>query len=188
MSIPFGLLLPGAAASGVPGATWRANQDTNVTVDCTAGNQQLRLRAGVINGGGVGSDTGFKWRFSKNAGAYTDLTASSSNVKTFASAHYADGDDVPQILTAGDYLTDNNSAEESTGAFTLGAGLGASERFESETTLELIAADLANNDTLDFRITLADNTVLTTYTVTPRVTIQKGAGDPVRRLGLMGVG
>ena len=42
-----------------------------------------------------------------------------------------------------------------------------------EVAIELVAADLANADTLDFRITQSDATVLNTYTVTPRITVSK---------------
>lgn len=159
-----------------PNAQWAAALDTDITVDVTAGNVQQRLRISVENTGSGAGASAFKIRVSKNGGAYADVTASSSNVKTFNTANFADGDDVTQLITTGTYQSDNNAAEDSTGAFTLTAGLAAATRFEAEIALEFVAADLANADTLDFRITQSDSTVLTTYTVTPRATITKTGG------------
>lgn len=158
------------------GATWAAALDTGLTVDVSAGNVQQRLRISIENTGGSTGASAFKIRVSKNGGAYADVTASSSNVKTFNTTWFADGDDVPQLITAATYQSDNNAAEESTGAFTLTAGLAASTIFEAEIALEFVAADLADADTLDFRITQSDGTVLDTYTVTPRATIVKSGG------------
>ena len=110
-----------------PGASWLAALNTPITVDVTSGNVQLRLRVGVTNSGGTGA-TAYKWQYRKDAGAgfgaWTDITASSANVKTFATSHFADGDDVPQLITASAYQSDNNAAEESTGAFTLAVRVG----------------------------------------------------------------
>jgi hypothetical protein len=155
-----------------PGAAWLAALNTSTTVDVTSGNAQLRLRVGVTNSGTSGA-TAYKWQYRKNAGTWTDLTASSANVKTFASGDFADGDDVPQLITGGAYQSDNNAAEESTGAFTLPAGLAGSTSVESEIALEVISADVANTDTLEFRIVQADNTPLDAYSQTPSMTISK---------------
>jgi len=165
----------GSAGDYLPvaaGATWLAAINTNIGVDVSAGNAQLRLRVAFTVTGGTGG-TAFKWIYAKNGGAVTDITASSSNVKTFNSTHFADGDDVPQFLSSGTYVSNNNAAEESTGAFTLGAAIDVDEDVESEIAIELIAADLANNDTLDFRIVEGDGTVFTTYTEVARITVIK---------------
>jgi hypothetical protein len=156
-----------------PGAAWLAALNTAINVDVTSGNVQLRLRVGVTNSGGTGA-TAYKWRYEKNnSGTLVDITNSSTNVRTFATSDYADGDDVPQLITGGSYQSDNNAAEESTGAFTLAAGLAASTSVESEIALEVIAADLNHTDTLEFFITQVDNTVLDTYTQVPSMAIVK---------------
>ncbi len=158
-----------------PSATWAEDLDTSHAVDTSGGNVQLRLRIGVENSGTAIGATAFKIRCSRNSGAYFDVTASSTYVKTFGTAYYGDGDDVPQIITSGTYQADNNAAEGNTGAFTLTAGLAVATKFEAEIALEFIAADLSNADTLDFRITQSDATVLDTYTQTARATITAAA-------------
>ncbi len=164
------------------GASYAGALDTSIEVDVTAGNVQKRLRIGIENTDATTAGaSAYKVRVSKNGGAYADVTASSSNVKTFACANFADGDDVAQLITSGTYQTDNNAAEESTGAFTLTAGLAASTKFETEIALEFISADLANGDSLDFRITQSDGTVLDTYTVTANATITKSGAAPTLR-------
>ncbi len=158
------------------GASYAAALDTTYDLDLSGGNAQLRLRIGIENTGGGAGASAFKLRYSKNGGAYADVTSASSNVKVVSTTYFADGDDVPQLITSGTYQSDNNAAEDSTGAFTLTAGLAAAARFEAEIALEFIAADLADNDSLDFRVTQSDATVLDTYTVTANVTINKVTG------------
>ena len=80
-----------------------------------------------------------------------------------------------QLITSGTYQTDNNAAEDNTGTFTLTAGLAAGARFETEIALEFIAADLSNDDSLNFRVTQSDATALDTYTNTANITIAKAA-------------
>ena len=168
-----------------PGASYAGDLDTSIDVDVTGGNVQKRLRIAISNTGTAVGASAFKLRYSKNGGAYADVTASSSNVKTFDTSHFADGDDVGQLIDTGTYQADNNAAEENTGAFTLTAGLAALTKFECEIALEFIAADLADNDSLDFRVTQSDGTVLDTYTNTANATITKGAGfDPATLPGI----
>lgn len=168
-----------------PSATYAAALDTTLDIDVTSANVKKRLRIGIENTGSGAGASAFKLRCSRNGGAYFDVTASSTYVKTTASTWFADGDDVPQIITSGTYQSDNNAAEESTGAFTLTAGLAASTKFETEIALEFISADLADNDSLDFRVTQSDGTVLDTYTNTANATITKGGGfDPATLPGV----
>ena len=157
-------------------ASWAAIANTGLTnVDVTSGNVRGRLRVSVKNTGDAAGGTGFKWRYSRNSGAKADITSSSSYVKTFDTTWYADGDDVPELLTADTYHTDNNAAEDSTGALTLSAGLATDTAFETEIAYELVSADLADADSIKFYVTLSDNTELDTYTNVPEITIEKGA-------------
>ena len=165
----------GSAGDYLPvaaGATWLAAINTNFDVDVSAGNVQLRLRVAFTVTGGTGG-TAFKWIYAKNGGAVTDITASSSNVKTFNSAHFADADDVPQFLSSGTYVTNNNAAEESTGAFTLGTAIDVDEDVESEIAIEVIAADVAHANVLTFGIVEGDGTLFTTYTQFPSLLVIK---------------
>lgn len=171
MRIYEGFVL-GSILSSVQAASWLAALNTNVSVVVTGGNARLRLRTAFTVSGATGG-TAFKWQYAKNGGAWTDLTASSSNVRTFTSAYYADGDDVPQAISGGSYVANNNGAEEAAGDFTLGVAIAAGEHAESEVALEVVSADVANNDTLDFRIVLSDGTAFSTYSQVGRITVVK---------------
>ena len=179
------------------GASWLAALNTPITVDIVTGtdflrdelglvtdaegnlitvqapggpNARVRLRVGIHNTSAILGASGFKWQFRVNAGTWTDLTSSSAHVRTFDSAYFADGDDVPQSITAGSYQANNNAAEESTGEFTLAAGLAGGFYFETELALEIIGADVSlTNDTLDFRIVLASGALLNTYSQVPQL-------------------
>ena len=91
-----------------PGPTPLAAVDTTPEIPL---NTTTLLRARVRNTGGLGA-TAFRWAYSLNGGAWTPITTSSSVIRAVAAAAFANDDDVPQILGAGTYLTDNNAATE----------------------------------------------------------------------------
>ena len=123
----------------------------------------------------------FKWQYQKNAGGWVDITAASSNVKTFNSSNFADGDDViSQLLGTETYNSSNAAAEETSGTFTMPNDLLVGTVIETEISVTIISADLANLDDLDFRIVLSDATELDTYTQTATLTdVSKGAGGSI---------
>lgn len=159
-----------------PGATWLAALNTDVTINVAAGNVTKRLRIQIDNDGGNATTPSQKYRYSKNSGAYADITASSSNIRTKGSTHFADGDDCDEALVgAASLITNNNAAEETTGTYTMGTDFTAGSDIETELCFELVSADLADGDTIDIRVYESDNTAFGTYTQTPRITIEKGS-------------
>jgi len=160
-----------------PGATWLELINTNTTIDVDGGNVSKRLRILVKNTGGASTAQAFKYRFSKNSGAYGDMTAVSSSIRTVGTANFADGDDlVDSLLGSGTLVTNNNAAEETSGTFTLGTQFVGVDEIETELSFQVVAADLANTDTIDIRVYESDATAFTTYTQTPRITITKTGG------------
>lgn len=150
-------------------ATAAAAENTNLTVSETT-NTNIVLRVGLQESGS-GSFSGattddFQLQYSKNGGAYTNITTSSSNVKGFDSTNLTDAGTTTNRLSAG------------TGSFVAGeiseSGLvtdrqvTANNYTEMLYTLTVVAADVAANDTLDFRVLLNGGTI--TYSVTPRIT------------------
>lgn len=151
------------------GSVALAAENTNITVTDTA-NVNVLLRVGLQESGS-GSFSGattddFQLQVSKNGGAYANVTAASANVKGFASANLTDAGTTTNRLSAG------------TGAFVAGeiseTGLVTDRQITANNFSELlyaltfVGADVANNDTFDFRVLLNGATI--TYTVTPRVT------------------
>lgn len=153
-----------------------AAEDTNISPNVYS-DANVVLRIQIQESGGTGGASTDDWRlqYSKNSGAYTDVTGSSSNVKGFNSSNLTDGGATTNRLTAG------------TGSFVAGLvsedGLAdnlditASNYSELLYTLTLISADVVATDTLDFRV-LQNGGVLSTYTIYPRVTITKTAPPP----------
>jgi MSHA biogenesis protein MshQ len=154
------------------GSTAIAAQDTNISRDVAAGNSnlQLRLRAQEINALPGAAVDDFQLQYSKNAGAYTNVTGGSANVRGFNSASLSDGGATTNRLGAGsgsfvagviaeDGLADNHQ-------------ITASNYTEYLFSLTLVSADLANADTLDFRL-LRNGVTIAAYSVVPRITITK---------------
>lgn len=113
---------------------------------------------------------------SKNSGAYAAVTTSSSNVQATTSAQFTDADLCStQLLgspTAGAFEAIGEGSTD--GACDLAQLNSKSGFFECEFCVYIVDADVADADTLDFRV--YDNGSPTdTYTRTPRVTVSKGA-------------
>jgi hypothetical protein len=170
----------GAIASSPP----LANQNTNYTAT-VSGNFlfHLRWRWQETGGDSTGSAT-LQPQVRKNGGAWQDITTSSTIVQFY--------DDPAQsnniaISTANFRLT-GGTGTATEGAYadttTLSRGLSASSYKEFVWSLQIVAADVANGDTLDFRWLYAGLTF--PYTFTPRITVNittgpehlyKGAGN-----------
>jgi hypothetical protein len=126
----------------------------------------FRIRLEVQETGAAAGAQAFQWRFSKNGGAYTQVTGA-TDLRTASAAGFADGDATTDLLTSG------------TGTFVAGAGdedgsvasisFGASGHTEIEGAFMLAGATIAG-DTFDIRLYRSDGTALDNYTVTPRIT------------------
>lgn len=158
------------------GASWRENLNTGTTANTAGGNVDMRLRIQINLAAGDTADQSFKFRYSHNSGAYTDITAASTHIQTFDTTYYADGDTVePQLLGTASPFIQAAAAEDSTGTFTVSGNILANDTFETEIALRVIAAAVSDTDTIDIRVYKSDNTALDTYTVTPRITINASA-------------
>lgn len=154
-------------------------QDTNISRNVTADSiLHLRVRVDETGNGAGATTDDYILQFSKNAGAFTTITSVSANV---------------QGAGTGAGLTDNAAttnratngiSDPGTGSFVAGGQresdgtvfdrqLTASNFTEHVWAIKLIAADLANNDTLDFRVSLNGGAPGMTNNVTPRITVTK---------------
>lgn len=154
------------------GSTIIGTQDTNISRNVDS-NSNMLLRVRLQEGGsGSGNTTDdYQLQYSKNSGAYTDVTTVSSNIIGFNSTNLTDGGATTNRLTAGsgsfvageiseDGLVDDHQ-------------ITASNYTEHLYALTLVSADLANNDTLDFRVLRNGSPI--TYSITPRITATKTA-------------
>lgn len=153
------------------GSTAAAAQNTNVTRTDGSSSADIHLRVAIWDGLGSGGSASDDWQlqYSRNGGAYTNVTTSSSYIKGFNSSSLTDAGATTQRLTG------------ATGSF--GAGeisedglvddllVSSSTNTELLYSLTLVYADCNNGDTLDFRV--LQNGVTITYSVTPRITVSK---------------
>lgn len=163
-------------------------EDTNITVNVDGGDQQvhLRIRIDETGAGSLGGATtdDYQLQYSKNGGAYTSVTASSSDVHA----------DTGSSLTDGGATTDratNGISNPASGSFVAGIQeegdgqianwqLTADNFTEHVWALLVVAADLANGNTLAFRVTLNGGSPGMTNNVTPTITIQKTSASSIR--------
>lgn len=153
------------------GSTAVAAENANITR--YEGSTDLHLRYGVQESGS-GSASGattddYQLQYSKNGGAYTNVTGSSSNVVGYDSSNLTDAASTTQRLSAGTGSFIAGEICESDGLLT-DWQLTANNHSELLYAIRLVPADLANGDTLDFRV-LRNGSVFNTYSVTPRITI-----------------
>lgn len=148
-----------------------AAQDTNITRLESSPTLHLRLlvQATTAVAGGLTDD--WQLQVSKNAGAYANVTTTSSNVKAFDSSFLTDpGSLSTRKLTGGTGTATSIISED---GLADDRPIAASGFCEFLYTVELVVADLIDADTLDFRLLL--NGATFTYNVTPRVTVSAGA-------------
>ncbi len=160
-------------------------QSANITRYAAANTSfQLRVRMDETGAGSIAGATtdDYQLQVSKNGGAFANVTAASSNVRGFNSASLTDGNATTQRLTGGagtfagkiseDGLVDNHQ-------------IAANGNAEFLYSLEIVAADVADADTLDFRVLLNGATTNVTYSVTPRVTVSKVSPAPSQSAGVV---
>lgn len=158
-------------------AVSRAYLRTTVKRDVSADSKvHLRVRLQETGGAsGVATDD-YGLQYRKNGGTWTSITASSSGVQA----------DTASSLTDGSATTNRgtNGISDGTGSFVAGEQeeangviedfqLTASNFTELVWALKLIAADLADDDLLEFRVTLNGGSPGISQTVTPSIAVLK---------------
>jgi hypothetical protein len=156
-----------AAQGGIP--AWFAAENANVSL---SRGDRFRIRFEIQNTGTTsnGSAT-MSLMLSRNAGAYAAVTTATSFVKSIDSTNglSADNSAISTRLLTNDAGTFTNGQYDTTGA-TVALTLLASSVTELEFSAVIDPATAVVGDTLDFRV-YSGGAVLTTYTVTPRVTV-----------------
>jgi hypothetical protein len=150
-------------------------QGTNITL-ATSAQAVLRVRVGEV-GGKNGPSTAHRFQYRKNTGTWTDLTTTSADCRLF--------DGLAADLTAIDgttnieRLTGGGGNYDSTGGYyidtsntTTAGNITADDRWEMACCVQLVNADVAHNDTIQFRVRDADGSTFTD-TAVPQITVNK---------------
>jgi len=148
-------------------ATWPVAVNTTNDYDLGAGNVNARLRFAIFDTGESAISSG-QLQFSINGGAYNNLTNTSTGCQYYNSANLTDTNDCTQQINATTFEATNEGVIE-TGSG--GIGEFNNSGIEHEYTITFIAADLANNDSINFRV--SDPAV---YTNTANATITIAGG------------
>lgn len=158
------------------GSTALANENTAYDADVTSGDVNMQLRYGVQETGGVSGATtdDYQLQYSKNGGAWTDVAAASTVAKAFPSTNLTDAASTTNRLSAGSGSFGAGELDEADGLVT-DWRLLSTNYSELLYSITVISADVADNDTLTFRV-MRNGAVLDTYSVTPTITITKSAG------------
>jgi hypothetical protein len=147
------------------GATWRAALNTDINM--ADADTTFRFRLLFAETGGVA--LGFKsWvlQRSLNSGSWAAVGDSTAVIELDLSGNVADGEATTQQLGSGTF--DSGEIVEGSGlAF---SDLNADEETEFEWVLKLVAADVVDTDTIDFRVVLGGGPDVT-YTEIGRLTV-----------------
>lgn len=157
------------AAEGAATALEAQNTSTSINVHS---NKAVRLRVMIDETGGVAgaSTDDYQLQYSRNNGAFTDVTTTSSVVRGFNSSFLTDGGATTSVLTGG---TGSHSGEISETGLVTDFAIISGGYAELVYSIELIAADLVATDSITFRVLRNGGTI--TYSVTPTATIVKVA-------------
>src|SRR6478735_5493986 len=136
-------------------ATWKAAQNSNVTQQCDT---NLRVRFLMQNTGTTASNNLVaQLEVSLNAGAYANVSASSTVVRSSASPNVTDAANITQQLTGGTGtfigLTGYDEVDGAAGGASL--DIPASGNFEVEYSVQIRSADVANGDIIHLKVTNA---------------------------------
>lgn len=125
--------------------------------------ENFRIRLLVQETAGTSETRGFQLQVSLNGGGFTNVTASSSIARSFASAHFADGDDTTAQMSAGSFIVDNNGMDENDGITGTTAFTGNDEA-EYEFCVQIRSADTKYGDRVRFRLRTDVGALLDNYT------------------------
>ena len=147
-------------------ATWKAALNTNWSQDVDT---IFRIRFTVAETQGRNANLVLTLYSSYEGAAYAAVTTTSSYVKLLSSAQVDDATATTQQISSGTFVAgevDDNAS--------VASRLLNNSRTEMEYVVQIVGADVANDDTIAFRV-YASGAALNTYTQTPTVTAVKAA-------------
>lgn len=122
------------------------------------------------SGGTAAANTDAVFQYNKNGAGWVDITTTSSVVKAVAVGAFTNGQACTKRLSGtGTFETSGAGCTEDGSSGANANDIEASGNSETEAGLQVVFADVANNDTIQFRFRSPDWTI--TYTITPTLTI-----------------
>ncbi len=122
------------------------------------------------------SNVDAQFQYNKNGAGWVNITTTSSVVKAVAVNAFTNGQACTKRLSGtGTFETSGAGCTEDGSSGGTANDIVLNGNSETEAGLQVIFADVVNGDTIQFRLTSPDATMV--YTITPTLTIQKGATE-----------
>lgn len=151
-------------------ATWKAATNTNISADVSSANFDFRLRLCAQEVGTTAATFAANLFYSLNGGAYQQAGTATTGIIVLGSANLADNANTTQQLTSFTFVA--GRVDDVDGTTTATASIVQNSGTEFEFSLRLVAADVSDGQTLDFRL-YRSSVAIATYTNTPRLTVVK---------------
>lgn len=151
-------------------ATWLATENTNITGVDISSDAHLRVRiAAQETAGGAENNVDITLQYRVNTGTWTNVSGSTTYVTYITSTFVANGTATTDQLATptGTFLPGTFVSVNASAARTSFLG---NDHTEIEYSLNLLAADLAHGDVIEFRL-LANGAAFTTYDYMPSATV-----------------
>jgi hypothetical protein len=152
---------------------WHAAEDTDPAEGVIAVDTTFLLRFTVQANAAAGLtnvDNNFEFRL--NGGTWTQITTSSSVVKAVAATALTNGGNCTKRLSGtGTFETTGAGQTEDGISGGTANDIVASGNSETECGLQIVGADVAGGDLIEFRLTRDAQVLLDTYSVVPSITI-----------------
>jgi len=160
---------------------WLAAEDTSGITRAPASTFLLRFT--LQCDGTLLSNIDAEFQVRKNGGAYQNITTASTIVKAVTTVAFANGDNTTKRLSGtGTFETTSAGCTEDGISGGTAFDIVANGNGETECALQVVDADVAGGDLLEFRLTRDGGTLLDTYAVTPSLLVNKAvtftAGAP----------
>ncbi len=168
---------------GSGGAGFHELEDVTHEFDSAGLDVNVRLRFSFHVEVGTQNNVSLKLQYNRNSAGWNDVTSSSIVARSSVSSQFADDDDTTEhgvtFVGSGSFVTVNSGMDED-GDATGSTTTAAQDFWATEFCFQLREADLADSDSVLFRMVLADNTALDSYPspdATATISLGVGPGE-----------
>ena len=115
-----------------------------------------------------------RFSYNHNGGGETNVTGTSSVIRSFATGNIADGDNTTQRISAITFISANGSFDEVDGV--TGAITMQSNGTEALFAFQILSADVADTDTIVLNVTEGSGSAFDIVPTWPTITVNEAAG------------
>lgn len=151
---------------------WHALEDQNPAPGGIPNDTTFLLRFTLQCDGTLQSNVDAEFQYRKNGGTWTQITTGTTNVKAVTTTVFANADNTTKRLSGtGTFESSSQGCTHDGISGGTAFDIVANGNGETECSLQLVGADLAEGDLIEFRLTRDGGTLIDTYSVTPALTV-----------------